>query len=53
MSARIVIDLPPAASEEEELAVLLSASETIALIFRELPEVKVQVQPSLQDPQAG
>ena len=53
MSARIVIDLPAAASQEEELALLLSASETIALIFRELPEVKIQVQPAFEGPQVG
>lgn len=49
MSARIVIDLPAAASEEEEMAQLLCASQSIALIFREVPEVKIEVQPT-QEP---
>ena len=53
MSARIVIDLPAATSKEEELAMLLRASETIALIFRELPKVKIEVQPAMDKPQVG
>jgi hypothetical protein len=46
MSTRIVIDLPAAASDEEEIEQLLRASQSIALVFRDMPKVKVQVQPA-------
>ena len=53
MSTRITIDLPAAASEDEHLRQLLASSQAIALVFRDVPDVKVGIEPADENPRVG
>lgn len=44
-STRIVIDLPQAETELERALQLLRTSETIAFIYRDMPDARIDVQP--------